>query len=225
MSSVLIFLLLLGFTSVPAEHTAESTFVGCVNRPPDGTLQLGTIQSGELFLLSGEKDVMEEHVGEMIRVTGDVTPGANKNAHPTLAAAKIQTVAESCTSASPTTRAESVSGKVGEDLVAVPVTTTLTEDQTTPGFQTQAAAAPRTREEQPAAPDHPDQVAQSEAAADVNASAVDRTEILPGHALGVNASGDATAASAAESNPTDAIPASSASNTAVVGSPGNEVPR
>lgn len=214
MSCVLLFLLLLGFTSLPAEHTAESTFVGCVNRLPDGTLQLGTIQSGELFLLSGE-DVMEEHVGKMIRVTGDVTPGANNNAHPTLAVVEIQTVAESCTSASPTTRAESVSGKGGEDLVAVPVTTTLTEDQTTTGFQTQAAAAPGTREEQPAAPTHPDQVAQSEAAADVNASSVDRTEILPDHALGVSASGDAAAATAAESNPTDAISANSASNTVV----------
>jgi plastocyanin len=39
--------------------------------------------------------------------------------------------------------------------------------------------------EPPAAPAHPDQVGQSEAAANVNSGAVERTEILPGGTLGV----------------------------------------
>lgn len=224
MSGFLLFLALLGFTSFPAVHE-QQTFEGCVNRLPDGTLQLGTEPSGELFLLRGQGNVnvMEEHVGQMIRVTGEITPGAGNNVHATLAVTKVRMLAESCASPLPTARLESVPGKVGGDLVAVPVTSTLAGDQTTSGFQTQASAVQASRQEQPAAPARPDQVAQSEAAANMDASSVDRTEILPGHALGVAELADAT--TAIESNKSASVPAKSAANPVVVGISGNKAPR
>lgn len=191
MSGVLIFLALLGFASFPAANTSQ-TFEGCVNRVPDGTLQLGAEPSGELFVLGGQMNVMDGHVGQMVRVTGVLIPGANNNVHATLEVAKVQALAGSCASALPTATRESVPGKVGEDLVAVPVTSTVTGDQTTSGFQTQAPIAQGPHQKPPDAPAHPDQVAQSEAAANVNASSVDRTEILPGHALGVAERASAT---------------------------------
>lgn len=222
MPGILLFLALLGFTSLPAANTPQ-TFEGCVNRLPDGTLQLGAEPSGELFFLRGEENVIEEHVGQIVRATGEVTLGAN-NVRPTLAVAKLQALAKSCASGLPTARLEGVPGKVGEDLVAVPVTSTLTGEQTTPGFQTQTSGVKASREQQPAAPAHPDQVAQSEAAANVNASSVNRTEILPGHALGVAELASATAATTGESNSIGSIPGTSPANAAVVRISGHEAP-
>lgn len=91
-------------------------------------------------------------------------------------------------SALPAKESERVSGKVGEDMVAVPDATTSAEDRTTPGFQTKTEG--RTVKA-PAAPADPEQAGQSEAAAAVDAGAVERTEILPGKTLGVSGLGGA----------------------------------
>lgn len=200
-----IFLLLLG--SAPAASTPQNTFVGCLNRLPDGMLQFGAVPSGQIFFLHGEENAQADHVNQLIRVSGDVSQSDNNsNAPATISVVQIRTLAGSCTSALPTKTTDRAAGKVGEDLVAVPVTSTLAGDQTTPGFQTQPATVqPQSlREssfhESPASPAHPDQVAQSEAAANVNANSVDRTEILPGRTLGVSGSAGTTARKAAENN-------------------------
>lgn len=187
----LVFIMLMG--SLHPALASQTRFVGCLNRLPNGTLQLGAVPSGQLFIIRGSTNALEEHVNQLVRVFGASSPrGSNDNVLPTLIVNRVQAVAESCTSILPGQQFESVPGKVGEDLVAVPVTSTPTEAETTPGFQTEAATGSRSQSvplswtaEPPAAPAHPDQVAQSEAAANVNSSAVERTEILPGATLGV----------------------------------------
>jgi plastocyanin len=228
---VLIFLMLFGSASLPVTQTPQKVFTGCLNRLPDGTLQFGAVPSGDLFLVGGQAKMAEEHVNQLVRVFGEVTQGGNaNNAVPSLMVSRVQELAGSCTSASPTMKAEGVPGKVGEDSVAVPVATTLAEDQTTPGFQTETAAT-RTPpyhesvshgqdERPPAAPFHPEQVAQSQAAANLGAGAVERTEILPGHTLGVVASSATTANATGESKP-----AKSPANAVVVKISGKEAPR
>lgn len=190
MSSVLLLSVLLLSPLFAAKQTQQNTFLGCVNQLADGTLQLQSVPSGELFALRGQDNVLQGHISQLIRVTGQVAAITNNNAHPVLTITQVQTLAGSCSSPLPTKSSERVAGKVGEDLVAVPVSSTLADDQTTPGFQTQATAVKKSHAEQPAAPARPEQVAESEAAANTNASSVERTEILPGHALGVIGSAD-----------------------------------
>jgi plastocyanin len=189
----LFFIMLLG--SLHPTVVPQKTFVGCLNQLPNGTLQLGAVPSGQLYVVRGRANVIEEHVNQLVRVYGAASRNSNNNyLLPTLTVNRIQALAESCTSSLPGKQFEGVPGKVGEDSVAVPATSTPTEAETTPGFQTEAATAQSSRSrsvplslsmEPPAAPTHPDQVGQSEAAANVNSSAVERTEILPGGTLGV----------------------------------------
>jgi plastocyanin len=192
----LVALMFLGSTALFGQQAQQKAFMGCVNRLPDGTLQFGAVPSGQLFLLRGQKKLTEGHVNQLVRVFGEPVRSANDNNAPsTLTVARVQVLAESCTSALPAKNLDEVPGKVGEDAVAVPLTTTATEDETTPGYQTEAASSQlfgsqnafSTQTVEPAAaPPHPEQVAESEAAANVNASAVERSEILPGNALGVS---------------------------------------
>lgn len=189
-----VFIMLLG--SLAVTPPLQGKFVGCLNRLPDGSLQFGAVPSGQLFLVRGHTKAVEEHVNQLVRVFGRSSQKSeDTNMLPKLTVNRIQPLAESCTSALPGKQSESVPGKVGEDLVAVPVTNSATEDTTTPGFQTEAAtpqssashsALLRPRAQSPAAPERADQIAQSEAAANLNSSAVERTEILPGDALGVS---------------------------------------
>jgi plastocyanin len=195
---LLFFLLLTGSTSFAAAQASQEPFVGCLNRLPGGTLQFGAVPSGELFLVRGQTNVLEEHVNQLVRIVAEsARSGGDDVALPTLTVSGVQTLAKSCTSALPAKRFEEIPGKVGEDVVAVPLTTTSTEDRTTPGFQTQDATAELSGSqsvssgrtvERPGAPPHPEQVAESEAAANVIARGVERTEILPGSTLGVNGS-------------------------------------
>ena len=186
--------MLFGSTALFATQTPKTAVVGCVNRLPDGTLQFGAVPSGDLFLLRGQTNLLEEHVNQLVRVFAETAPRSNdNNPLPTLIAGRVQILAKSCTSVLPSKQLDGVPGKVGEDSVAVPLTTTFTEDLATPGFQTEAARArglqsPSFGLDSPAAPVHAEQVAQSEAAANLNAGAVERTEILPGSALGVGGS-------------------------------------
>jgi hypothetical protein len=198
---LLAFVMLLG--SLHATLAPQKTFVGCLNRLPDGTLQFGAMPSGQLFLVRGQTNAAEEHVNQLVRVFGASSrSGNNHSLLPTLTVNRVQAMAESCTSSLPGRRFEGVPGKVGEDIVDVPVTSTATEPETTPGVQTEAATAQSSRTqtisfnrrvESPAAPARADQVAQSEAAANMNSSTVERTEILPGDALGTRPTAGSTA--------------------------------
>jgi plastocyanin len=230
----LLFLMFMGSTPLHAIPAPQKAFVGCVNRLPDGTLQFGAVPSGDLFVVRGETKLVEEHVNQLVRVFGEPSRSGNdNNALPALTVDRVQVLAESCTSVLPAKQFEEVPGKVGEDSVAVPVTTTSTDDRTTPGFQTQAASAqlsgsqsasPTQTVEPPTAPPHPEQVAQSEAAANVDARAVERTEILPGSTLGVSGSAGTIAALPASQTVAGA-PAELSAKPVIVTISGHAVPK
>jgi hypothetical protein len=192
----LAFLMLLGSTSLHAASASQGVLVGCLTQLPDGALQLGAVPSGKLYAVSGQTEILKEHTDELVRLFAQpTTPAARNNASSTLMVARVQPLSKSCTSALSPSTVEAVPGKVGEDVVAVPHTTTSTENGTTAGFQTQGAAAELSLSQsvryshtidQPAMPPHPEQTAESEAAANRIAASVDRTEILPGNTRGVS---------------------------------------
>lgn len=200
--------------------------MGCLNQLPDGRLQLGEVPSGHRFLVHDQTNAAEEHVNQLVRVFGESSQSGNShNLMPTLTVNRVQALAESCTSALPGRTFESVPGKVGEDFVAVPVASSATEAETTPGFQTEAATAQLSKTpgvalapntEPPAAPVHADQIAQSEAAANVNSSAVERTEILPGDTLGVSSTAGSGEPQSSGDQPISRQPAGVPSGTASV---------
>ncbi len=193
-SMLTIFLLLLASIAYASAQTSQKSFVGCFNRQPDGLVQFGATPSGDLFAIKGDTKLAEEHVNQLVRVSGDVDQTShNPNGNATLTISSVEVLAGSCTAESPAANAAGIPGKVGEDYIAVPLTDTSTEGETTPGAQidtTDGHPDASHRSEHPgaapeAAPLHPEQFGQSQAAADVNASAVERTEILPDHTLGV----------------------------------------
>lgn len=195
MAILLAFLMLFGSTSLHAA-SAPQVFVGCLNQLPDGALQFGASPSGQLYFVNGQTKMLEEHTNELVRLFAQpVNSASSRNASSTLVVARLQPLSESCTSALSATALESVPGKVGEDVVAVPHTTTSTENGTTAGFQTQGAAAELSGSQsvlsshgvgQASPPPHPEQAAESEAAANRIAVSVDRTEILPGKTRGTS---------------------------------------
>ena len=187
----------------------QSGLTGCVNRSPDGTLQLG-LRSGALYRLQGRTTLLEKHVNQIVRVFGQPQKAAEGT--PVLVVNGVQAIAGTCTAALPGKNPEPVEGKVGEDELAFPVSTTAAADETTPGFQTESSLAqspggknvPATQSRHlarsPYAPAAPDQVAESESAANVNAEAASRAEILPGNTLGVGASAANAAPAGATQN-------------------------
>jgi plastocyanin len=234
MTGLFIVLILVGSISVYAPTTPQKTFVGCFNRRPDGVLQFGAVPSGELFTLRGHTNLAEAHVNQLVRVVGDVEQNGNDNVPAaTLTVVQVQALAASCTSVLPSKTVEGVPGKVGEDAVAVPLTNTATEDRTTPGFQTEVEGAQslgarsdssRQSAEAPTAPPRPEQVGQSEAAANVNARSVERAEILPGITLGVTGSGGESETAPPISEPTTGAPTPAGATPVIVTISGNAMP-
>jgi plastocyanin len=195
-------LLLLLITASPGQGTS-STLVGCLNRLPDGTLQLGTRPSGRVYSVEGNTRPLMAHVNQFIRVSAQTAPAGTKaEGVAKISVSSVEVIASTCTAGPPGKNPQAVGGKVGEDQIAVPVANTAGVDEITPGFQTESATTrPQNNksEHQPAlrpggayAPFQPEQVAQSETAANVNAEAAIRAEILPGNTLGVNGSTKST---------------------------------
>ncbi|HEV2401044.1 MAG TPA: hypothetical protein VGS27_29190 [Candidatus Sulfotelmatobacter sp.] len=180
--------------------SAQKEFLGCLSRLPDGTLQLGALPSGKSYSIQGNTKPLMGHVNQVIRIHARSGVPKNQSQNSlTLTANSVQVIAETCTAGLPGSRTEPVGGRVGEDQIAVPMTTTASSAETTPGFQTEAGTAQLTgkspqavlsglRPPVPYAPFKPEQVAQSESAANVNANAALRAEILPGNTLGVSGS-------------------------------------
>ena len=232
---ILFFLTLLGPASLHATPAQQKALVGCVNRLPNGTLQFGAVPSGELFQLRGQTNVLEEHVNQLVRIFGETASGDNDNKSPsTLIVDRVEALSQSCTSALPAKELRGVPGKVGEDAVAVPQTTTATENQTTPGFQTENAAAPSTGSqnrssiraiEPSTGPPRPDQIAQSQASADMNASAVERSEITPGRSLGVSGYDTTAGTVPAGTQPASGASANAPSSHVVVTITGSGTPK
>lgn len=228
MALTYLLLLLIWLAPGPNENSAQRAFVGCLNRLPSGTLQLEALPSGTLYSIEGDTEPLLDHVDQVIRILGRSRANSNQgNSVLTLTANSVQVIAESCAAGLPGSRTETVGGKVGEDQIAVPMTTTASSAETTPGFQTEAGTEQLTgkshqavqsgvRPPEPYAPFEPEQVAQSEAAADVNADAALRAEILPGNALGVSGSVPRSSAAPAERNSTNAAAPTSSSGTVVV---------
>ena len=185
---------LIGSISCYAAETPQKSFVGCFNRVPDGALQFGALPSGELFTPTGDTNLAEEHVNQLVRVFGNVVQGPKNNAA-ALTVTRIEALAGSCTAISLSTGMQGISGKVGEDSVAVPRTNTFTEGKTTPGYQTETSrkASAETQitndpqsAESPFVPTHAEQAGESESDANLDAGSVERTEIRPGATLGVS---------------------------------------
>ena len=205
------YLVLLILSAVPQNaNPAQSTFLGCLNRRPDGTLQLKAIPSEKVYSIEGDTKPLMGYVNQIIRVQGSPKGAERGTSALQLTTTSVHVVAETCTAELPPSKTEAVGGKVGEDQVAVPETTTESSAETTPGFQTEAAseqirgrnsAAVRSgfHTSVPYAPFKPEQVAQSEAAANVNAPAAARAEILPGNTLGVKSSEPASSPAAGTS--------------------------
>ncbi len=190
----LAFILLIGSASSFAVGPAQKSLVGCFSRNPEGVLQFGEVPSGQIFALRGDTDIAQQHVNQLVRVVGNANETA-AGGGATLNVAKVEALAASCNSVSPSSEQQGVPGKVGEDSVAVPLTGTSSEGKTTPGYQTESSKqrevqqrSSRPGAEPPLAPVHPQQAGQSESDANLDAGSVERTEIRPGTTLGVNGS-------------------------------------
>jgi hypothetical protein len=175
-----------------AAQTTDRDLIGCLTSVPGGGLQLQVRPSGSVYLIEGRAPV--NYVNELIRVRGQIHPGASNKQVLTLD--QVELVNQSCATALAAQQPVSVVGKVGEGQMAVPVTTSASADETTPGFQTEGIekqeppqngrAAPRQRRNSQYAPGHIAQAAQSAAVAELYAASATRTEIVPGNTLGVD---------------------------------------
>ncbi len=176
-----------------AQSSASQTeVVGCLVRSPNGPLQLGIRPSGKTYPLTGNINLLQRHVNKLVAIPSSPSAGGDS-----LNVSTLRVVSESCTSALPSKNVAAVTGKVGRQVTAPTVTTTLSAAENTPGFQTESdlqqaagtgASAPYVQNGQadsPYAPVNAEQAGQSEAAANANAAAAIRAEMYPGNTLGV----------------------------------------
>lgn len=170
--SYFVLLLALGTAlSLTAMDTAQTEIVGCLSRLPAGTLQLGAAPSGQSYALHGNERLLEQHIGQLVRITGRAEENSSA---PGVTVDSVHALGGSCSAVLPPTRLEPVAGKVGADVTATSLATTATMDQTTPGFQTEASvqgAAANHLARPNYAPIDPDYGSESAAAADINAQA------------------------------------------------------
>lgn len=162
--------------------------VGCITQMPNGTVQLQARPSGSVFQLQSNPAVLR-HLNQLVRAR--VVPNGNKNV-----ASEIELLNRSCASALPAQKAVAVVGKVGEGEMAVPITTSRSADETTPGFQMESivaqeppnsgSASPTKKSISLYGPRNIAQAAQSMAIADIYAESATRTEIVPGNTMGVD---------------------------------------
>lgn len=230
----LVMLIFLMIASPPsfATETPHESLVGCFNRLPDGALEFGAVPSGEQFTIRGNTKLAEGHINQLVRVSANLERTEHdRSSRASLTILKVQVLATSCTSVAPSTTLDATPGKVGEDNVAVPRTDTSTEGRTTPGFQTGVAGQPaktppsnNPNVEPHAGPPLPEQVGQSEAAANRNANSVNRTEILPSGTLGVSGSKSESEPAANVSHSLPGASAQSGSPSIVVTISGEGVP-
>lgn len=199
-SAVFVAAILLASTVQLFGQQPPTQLVGCISEVPNGGLQFQASPSGSLYLLQGATSNLTPHVNQFVRITvsaaGNITNGSQ--ALPTLLVQTIDVIDQSCTSALPSEKAVVVGGKVGEGEVAVPVTTSASAGETTPGFQTDTITAqgapnngrstpgPAQQFRRPYSPSNTAQAAQQAAEADTYAQAATRSEIQPGNTLGAS---------------------------------------
>jgi plastocyanin len=197
--SLFFILFIISFSPIQAADSGQKAFVGCLSQLPQGTFQLGVLPSGDVYSLAGNTEPLFGHVNQIVRVFGRAEPNRhiNSNVISKLTVSSVQVLSETCTAGLPEAKTQTVVGKAGESQIAAPVTTT-SMDETTPGFQTEGATIALSGAEgrrsaysqkpatSPYSPLEPEQIAQSESAANLNAEAAARAEILPGKTLGAN---------------------------------------
>lgn len=179
---------------------SPTDFVGCVSQIPNDGLRLGVGTSGVAYRIDGNKTLRLD-VNKLVRVRGELTAASGGNPGlPILRMYSADVIADSCASVLPSENPQAVVGKVGEGQVAIPLTTTASANEVTPGFQTEtitdqeppvsrrALAGPQKQRNSPIAPTNTAQDAQSANAAESYAQAAARSEIQPGNTLGTNAS-------------------------------------
>jgi hypothetical protein len=197
MRTVPLFLALSLFSIAAQLGAQQSRLIGCISQAPDGGLQFEENPSGSVYQLTGDTARLTQDVNHLVVVSTPSATESQGHSLSTLVVQRINIIDESCTSPAPSAKASPVVGKVGEGQVAIPVTTSASPGETTPGFQTEAitqqeppnsgrsipfSAAVRP----PYSPSNPAQAAQSAAAADRYAQAATRSEIQPGNTLGTN---------------------------------------
>lgn len=182
--------------STAAAEPPASQFVGCITQIPQGGLQLGS-PSGKSYRLRGDSALLARHINQSVEVRGRLNPAPNGAGLPVLDVVAIDRISDSCAAPLPATKPEAAVGKAGEGQVAVPLTTSASAGETTPGFQTETIeeeeppvsgrSSPQqgsSPAERPYGPGNPAQAAQSTAAAELYAEAATRSEIQPGNTLG-----------------------------------------
>lgn len=185
----------LAMCTISAAQTTSTDLIGCLTQVPSGGLQLQTRPSGSVYLIQGRAPVHSVHsLNELMRIRGQIHPASGGQL--LLVPEHSQLVNQSCATALAAQQPISVVGKVGEGQMAVPVTTSASVDETTPGFQTEGVekqepprngrALPTQRWNSEYAPGNIAQAAQSAAAAEIYAASATRTEIVPGNTLGVD---------------------------------------
>jgi hypothetical protein len=172
-------------------------FVGCISEIPNGGLQFDASRSGTIYLLQGATAQLLQHVNQRVRILATSTNANGNQGSPVLTVQTIDFVNDSCVSPLASVNPAPIVGKVGEGQVAVPLTTTASLGETTPGFQTETISdqepmsghsAPQQSHRASAmdGPRNTSQTAQSAASADIYAEAATRSEIQPGNTLGAN---------------------------------------
>jgi len=181
--------------SLAAAEPPPSQFVGCLTQIPGHGLELGS-PSGNSYRLRGDSALLVRHINQLVKVHGSVNTASNGIGLPFLDVKAIERISDSCASPLPTGKPQTVVGKVGEGQVAVPLTTSASADETTPGFQTEtiedegppssgrSSPPGNSPAERPYGPGNPAQAAQSAAAAELYAEAATRSEVQPGNTLG-----------------------------------------
>ena len=200
---------------IAAAQPPASQFVGCITRIPNDGLELGS-PSGNSYRLRGDSSLLARHINQLVTVHGRLNPGPEGAGMRVLDVEAIDRIGDSCASPLPEGKPQTAVGKVGEGEVAVPVTTSASVGETTPGFQTEtiedegppisgrSSPPGNARAERPYGPGNPAQAAQSAAAAELYADAATRSEIQPGNTLGAQET--ALSNPGTETQPTTAHP-------------------
>lgn len=185
----------LGLAASIAATAPSDPFVGCITEIPNDGLQLGS-PSGNSYRLRGDSTLLFRHLNQLVKLQGRLNAVPHGTGLPVLDVEAIAMISDSCASPLPEGTPQSAVGKVGEGEVAVPLTTSASAGETTPGFQTEtiedegppksgrSSLEGNATAERPYGPENPAQAAQSAAAAELYADAATRSEIQPGNTLG-----------------------------------------
>lgn len=194
-SSVLVvFSVVLALAIEVLGQAQQMQLAGCITEIPNGGLQFEANPSRSVYPLQGDSTHLTQYVNHWVKISVSLVGNKNSTqAQPALIVHTIDVLNESCTSRMPSQKAAAVVGKAGEGQVAVPVTTSASAGETTPGFQTETLSEEEppnngqslARKAMPSyAPTNTAQAAQSAAAANRYAEVATQSEIQPGNTLG-----------------------------------------